>query len=122
MYLNYGDIDFFEYGILVQNKIEHEYDIIFCRPIYDSSDDIHYYFGEITVNTDDNWIDKKAVCDYIGMNNEFYELQFAIGCFEYYGADNFGTDFNNWNYSKEQIQEILKHRLIAFDGGFIKQW
>ncbi len=120
MYLNYGDIDFFEYGILVQNKIEHEYDIIFCIPIYDSSEEL-YYFGEITVNTNDDWIDKKAVCDYIGMNNEFYELQFAIGCFEYYGADNFGTDFNNWNYSKEQIKEILKHRFIAYDG-FIKQW
>lgn len=116
MYLNYGDVDFFEHGVLVQNRIEHEYDIIFCEPIYGSNDE--YYFGEITVNTTDEWIDKKAVCDYIGMRDVFNELQYAIGCLDYYGAENFGTDFNNWQYDKKGIQEILKHRLIGFDDGF----
>lgn len=111
MYLNYGDVNFFEYGRLVQNNREHEYDIIFCEPIYDTEN--LYYFGEITVNTTDSWIDKKAVCDYIGMNDLFYELQYAIGCLDYYGAENFGTDFQNWQYTHDEICEILRHRMIA---------
>lgn len=117
MYLSYGDVNFFEYGILVQNNIEHEYDIIFCQPIYDSGKE-EYYFGEITVNTTDDWIDRKAVCDYIGMNDEFNELQFAIGCLDYYGAENFGTDFNNWQYDKQAIKEYLKHKMICNDNEF----
>ena len=120
MYLNYGDVDFFQYGVLVQNRCEHEYDIIYCRPFDDIEDE--YYFGMVTVNTTDTWIDKKAVCDFIGMNNEFLELQYAIGCVEYYGLDNFGSDMQGWTYTKQEICEILKHQLIAYDGGFIKQW
>jgi hypothetical protein len=50
------------------------------------------------------------------MNNENYnEIYFAIGCFEYYGADNFGTDFQNWQYDRKSICDILKHRMIASD-------
>ena len=43
------------------------------------------------------------------MNDEFNELQFAIGCLDYYGAENFGTDFNNWQYDKQAIKEYLKN-------------
>lgn len=119
MYLSYGDVNFFEYGLLVQNNREHEYDIIFCQPIYDTPNNEElFYFGEITVCTTDSWINKKAVCDYIGMNDVFNELQFAVGCFEYYGAENFGTDFNNWQYDRQTIKEYLKHKLICNDNEF----
>ena len=107
--------------MLVQNNIEHEYDILYCYPIYDCQEET-YFFADVTVNTTDKWIDRKAVCDFIGMNEEFNEIQFAIGCLEYYGAENFGTDLQNWQYSRDAICEILKHKLIGVDGGFIKQW
>lgn len=115
MYISCGDVDFFEYGVLVQNNRDNEYDIIFCRPIYDLSEEL-YYFGEVTVDLDNTWMDKSAVLDFIGMNNENYnEINFAIGCLEYYGAENFGTDFQNWQYTRNEIKDILKHRLIASD-------
>ena len=116
MYLNYGDVNFFDYGMLVDTEhSDTDIDIIFCMPIYDTDTEL-YYFGEVTICINDEWIDKKSVMSYIGMDDKsFNNIQYAIGCLEYYGAENFGTDFQNWQYTREEICNILKHRLITCD-------
>ena len=118
MFINYGDRNFFEYGVLVDSEhSDTEFQILYCRP-YDDEED-KYQFAECTVDITDSWIDKKAVMSFAGMNEEnFNPIRFAIDCIEYYGVENFGGnsyayDFRNMN--KESIKEILKHRLIASD-------
>ena len=116
MYRNYGDKNFFDYGVLVDDEhSDDEFQIIRCRP-YDDIEDT-YAFAELTVNINDSWIDKKAVMRYIGMTEEtFDKVQFAIGCTDYYAWENFGIDYyQEYEYSKESICNILKNRLIAND-------
>ena len=116
MYKNYGDVNFFNYGMLVDTEhSDTDIDIIFCHPIYDTDTEL-YYFGAVTVCINDEWIDKKSVMSYISMDDKsFNNIHYAIGCLEYYGAENFGTDFQNWQYSREEICNILKHRFIDCD-------
>lgn len=116
MYINYGDKNFFEYGVLVDSEhSDTEINIIRCLP-YDEEN--RYQFNECTVDITDSWIDKKAVMNFIGMTEENFDpIQFAIGCTDYYSWDNFGYPYHyNWQYmTKEDICEILKYKPIAND-------
>ena len=118
MYVNYGDRNFFEYGILVDT--EHSdtvFSILYCRP-YDGEED-RYLFAECEVDIEDSWIDKAKVMAYIGMDGKNWDpVEYAIGCIEYYGAENFGGNnyaYDFTNMDKSGICEILRHRLIASD-------
>ena len=115
MYINYGDVDFFEYGVLVDSEhSDNTFDILICRP-FDDVDDL-YYFADCQVDITDNWIDKKAVCSYIGMNpDNFNNIEYAIGCIDYYGAENFSSPYLGYVFTKSEICEMLKHYLIASD-------
>ena len=119
MYINYGDRNFFDYGMLVDSEhSDTEFDIIFCRP-YDDEEDL-YQCGQVTVDINDSWIEKEKVESYIGLKKEDNPIQFAIGCLEYYGAENFGADdfwvYENWRYmTKESICKKLRNYLIASD-------
>lgn len=118
MYVNHGDKNFFEYGVLVDS--EHSdtcFPMLLCRPYTDEED--KYIFGEVEVDIRDSWIDRPNVMGFIGMTEETFDpVQFAIGCTEYYSWDNFGAinyayDWRNMN--KKSICEILKHHLIVSD-------
>ena len=117
MYKNYGDVNFFEYGRLVEEVNEHEFRIIMCNPYADQEG--AYQFAECLVDIRDSWIDVMAVMHYIGMRIEDFDpIQYALGCLEYYGAENFGGmsyAYDFCNMDKESICEILKHREIASD-------
>ena len=111
MYLNYGDKNFFEWGTLVEEHSDTEFSILICRPYGDT--DEYFQFGECTVDIDDTWIDRDAVMNYIGMSdNDFDPIQFAIGCIDYYGADNFGVfalGGRDWRYcTHDDICEVIK--------------
>jgi hypothetical protein len=117
MFLNYGDVNFFEYGRLVEQVNDHEFNILMCNPYPDKEDT--YQFAECSVDIEDSWIDKANVMAYCGLDSKNYDAtEYALGCLEYYGAENFGGmsyayDFRNMD--KESIKEILKHRQIASD-------
>lgn len=118
MYMNYGDKDFFEHGILVDAEhSDTEFPILHCMP-YPGEEDL-FQFGDCRVDITDSWIEKQAVMDYIGMKKaEFDPVQFAIGCIMYYGAENFGalSYAYDWRQMKRRdIEEILKYRIIASD-------
>ena len=115
MYKNYGDINFFEYGVLVDNDHrENEINILYCMP-YDDEENL-YLFADCSVDITDDWLDKKGIMDYIGMEeNNFDSIQFAIGCIEYYGVENFSSPYAGYQFTREEIEEMLKHYLIASD-------
>lgn len=117
MYINYGDKNFFDFGILIDT--EHSdtvFPMLLCMPYSDEED--LFQFGDVEVDIDDLWIDEKAVSDFCGSDKEIDPVGFAIGCTNYYSWDNFGA--MNYGYDwqrmdKNAIKEILKHRLIASD-------
>ena len=115
MYINYGDKNFFEYGCLVD--AEHndtEIKILYCKP-YDDEED-KFLFADCEVDTKDSWIDRNAIMDFIGMNEDNFDVvQFAIGCIEYYGVENFSSPYHGYQFKKEEIKKSLKHYLIASD-------
>lgn len=115
MFVNYGDVNFFELGILVDAEhSDTEFSILYCRP-YDDEEDL-YFFAECEVDVTDSWIDKNAVMDYLGMSAEnFNAVQYAIGCIEYYGAENFSSPYNGYQFTKKEIEDQLQHYLIASD-------
>lgn len=106
MYKNYGDVNFLEYGILVEEEKENEiYNMIICRPYSDVEN--KYIYGLCYVDITDNWIEKDKVMNYIGMTEENFEpIQFAIGCTEYYSLEDFGL-FGN-DYTKEEILQDME--------------
>lgn len=126
MYINYGDKNFFEHGVLIDNEHSNTvFDMLLCEPYFDTED--LYEFAHVQVDISDDWINIKAVKDYIGMTDEtFNPIQFAIGCIEYYSWDNFGADgygvAYDWRHmTKDQIYKELKGYLIANDNLDIEQ-
>lgn len=118
MYVNCGDKDFFERGRLVDSEhSDSVMDILVCNPYSDEED--LYQFGECSVDITDDWIDKQAVMDFLGMDSDsFNPIEYAIGCIDYYGMENFGACNYVYDYTrmtKEDIKDILKYRLIATD-------
>ncbi len=122
MYKNYGDRDFFEYGVLIDsNHSDTEFNIIYCRPIDDKEN--CYIFAECNVNITDEWINKGDVMNFIGMNNENFNPEyFAIGCIEYYGVSLFSRAYScsEMYYTKEEIKDSLKHKIIDYDNLIIE--
>lgn len=115
MYINYGDVNFFENGILVDAEhSDTEIKILYCRP-YDDEED-KFLFADCTVDITDSWINKKSVMDCLGMTEETFDfIQFAIGCVEYYGVENFSSPYDGYQFTRKEIEERLKYYMIASD-------
>lgn len=105
---NYGDVDFFEYGTLVSQESETEFRILRCLPYSDHED--MFQFADLHVDISDTWIDREWVESYTDCNRETEPLRYAIACTDSYGWDNFGADYNPWNWqhmTRPVIMEIL---------------
>lgn len=115
MFVNYGDRDFFECGVLVDaDHSDTEFPILYCRPIDDEED--MYFFADCEVDIEDSWIDREDVMKFNGMNHdEFDPISFTIGCIEYYGAENFSSPFDGYTFNREEIESKLKNHWIATD-------
>lgn len=109
-YANYGDVDFFENGTYVANDPDCNtaYYIIRCLPYSDQEG--HYMYGDLYVDISDSWIDRSAVMDYAGMDEESFDpVLFAIACTDYYSWENFGAEegFPNFGWQDVTREEIL---------------
>ena len=124
MFMNYGDYDFFENGVLIDT--EHTYEpengrreltMLRCMP-YDDNEN-RYMFGELYIDIDDSWIDRPAVMSFLGMTEETFDpIQFAIGLTDWYSWDNFGAELYDADWQdvdRDYIEDFLRHRLIAID-------
>ena len=120
MFINYGDRNFFENGMLVDTEhSDCEFQILYCRPYADEQD--KYQFAELNIDLTDQWLTERQteVLQYIGQTNISDDpVRFAIGAVEYFGPENFGAASNyayNWqDVSKKEICEILRYRMIDF--------
>ena len=87
MYVNRGDVNFFEGGRLVENLGNGLFSIITCDFIYDAGDDA-YLFAHVEVDTTDDWIDRDAVESFAGAPED--DEMFALDALSYYGPYEFG--------------------------------
>lgn len=116
MYRNYGDKNFFEYGVLVDDEhSDTEYDILWCMPFSDKEG--MFLYAKCRVDISDSWIDRDTVMQYCGIDeNSFDPIQFAISCIDYYGVENFSDPYDGYEHDREYIKNRLKNFLIANDG------
>ena len=125
MFKNYGDRNFLEYGVLVDD--EHEEDeirVLYCLPLEELNSytgEQQYLFAAVVVCIDDEWIDREDVMTFIGMTNESYdEIQFAIGCVEFYGIEEFSGG-QTYVYNADEIKKELNGYLIAWDNLVVEE-
>lgn len=117
MYINYGDRNFFESGLLIDT--EHSdtvFDMLICEPYSDEED--LFQFAHITVDIEDDWIDWSKVISCTG-HEPVSNVCKAIMAYEYYGPEEFGA-YSNVTYdwtrmNRESIKNELKHYLITWD-------
>lgn len=109
MYKNYGDVNFFDYGVLVEKESENIYNIITCQTDCDSEN--NYLFSTCQVDITDSWIDKHDVCAYASIKDvsindiEEEKVWFAIAVVNYYGAYHCNGD-ETWKKKNEVIDYI----------------
>lgn len=117
MYKNYGDRNFFEHSVLVDSDhSDSVFDIIRCEPYCDEEN--KYCCAALTVDIEDDWINRKAIMDFLGMDEKHFDpIEFAIGCTDYYDWGNFGAyDFDpRFNYQQMDRDDCLK----VLDGNLI---
>ena len=126
MFRNYGDRNFLQYGCLVDDEHEeNEVRVLYCRPFDEPNGytgEWEYLFADCTVCVEDDWIDRKAVMDYIGMTYESYdEIRYAIGCIEYYGVENFADSFSTNILTAGGVKRELDYYLIAWDNLVVEE-
>ena len=120
MYNNYGDVNFFENGILLKEEEENVYNIIYCQP--DNDEENNYLFSDTNVDITGSWIDKNDVCKYAGLRSysidyiEEEKALFAIACISYYGAENFGR--TSWKKKNEIIDYMVDYEEEIEDYSF----
>ena len=114
MYKNYGDVNFLEDGMLVERDDRKGcFNILFCYPYSDVEN--LYQFGQVYIDVNDSWINKKAVESYCVSKAEDDEVQYAISCLGYYGPDTFGVESysrHDWRYCNA---EFIKNELRGYD-------
>ena len=120
MYVNHGDKNFFDVGILVDT--EHSdtvFDMLLCKP-YEDEEDL-FQFAHVQVDIEDDWIEREKVMNFCGMTEEDFDpVQFAIGCTDWYPWENFGAGSFAYSYdwthmTRKQIYKELRNYLIASD-------
>ena len=89
MYKNYGDVNFFEYGRLVELQNDGTVNMLVCNPVVGLRDPRYYQFDDINVNINDSWINVNAVCSYADISKDDV-IRFALACVDYYGTEPFG--------------------------------
>ena len=119
MYNNYGDVNFFDYGVLVEADSNNEniFRIIKCQPDCDMEN--HYALQDVEIDVTDSWIDKHEVCAFNGLRDvsidytDEEKVLFAIGVVDYYGSNAGG--FNQWMVKNEVIDYIEHHADVEYE-------
>ena len=125
MFRNYGDRNFLQYGCLVDNEHEeNEVRVLYCIPFDEPNGytgEWEYLFADCTVCVEDDWIDRKAVMDSIGMTEETYnEIEYAIGCIEYYGVEEFSGG-QSYVYNADEIKKELRDYIIDWENLVVEE-
>ena len=111
MYINRGDVNFFEYGRLVEDLGDNVFSIISCDPMYDENEG-KYLFSICEVDTHDNWIDHQAVRSFAGTDSDSDAMDYALDILSYYGSQEFG------DMGEVLTEEEIIERMDSFDAVF----
>ena len=113
MFENYGDVNFFEYGRLVELQNDGTVNMLVCNPVFGLRDPRCYQFDYINVDINDRCINVNAVERYADVSKTDI-IRFALASVDYYGTEKFGgTPY----YTEEQFKtknEVLD-RLKYYD-------
>ena len=115
---NYGDVNFLDNGCIAAADPDREgcYYVITCYLVEDVDSDRCYLLQDCYVDTNDDWLDQKAVGDYSGVyNNEDNMAWFAVDCVHYYGGENFGANvppagldnYDDYLLTAEEVEEYM---------------
>ena len=96
MYINKGDVNFFENGCLIEDRGNGIFAIFICMPFYENEDS--YLFAHVEVDVNDSWINRDAVMRFAG--NPVDDMDFAMGMISYYGVQEFGDDIETLNHDE----------------------
>ena len=109
MYKNYGDVNFFEYGRLVEKAEDINcFSVLVCNYVYIRKDSERcFQFDNCYVDISDSWIDVDAVESYAECSKESEPELFAIACIDYYGVRNFGGTAY-YVFTKSELKEKIK--------------
>lgn len=102
-WFRFGDVNPIEHSGMFIRKNKKEFDII---KIVGTSETCSNYvlYGEVTLDINDSWIDKKDVIKMSGKKpNEITAMEFAGLVIDYYGVENAGGSF-----TKERPQTVVK--------------
>lgn len=106
MFMNYGDVSFFDGGRLVEKIDDTQYEVIGCDILQDDPTNDFRLF-DVIYDTDDErrtgeslddagsnkWIDVRLVYDYGGdadEDDDYDHVPFILDAISYYGPENFG--------------------------------
>ena len=115
MYKNFGDRNFFEYGILLDNDhSDTQFPILVCSPIYEEDENGNqlYLFADCFVDVEDEWMDSESVESCCGSWN--CNEHYAIACINYYGTHEFSDCINSGIFTAEEIVEKLRKYFIDY--------
>lgn len=113
MFVNYGDKDFYENGLLVDDAVglDGEVRVIVCMPCSYLKD--RYLFADCYVNTTDSWIDKDVInIDNISGCGSENALK-ALACIEHYGVHEFAEVVDT--VSRSDVEYRLLERGIEIN-------
>lgn len=96
MYINRGDVNFFDGGRLVEDEGDGVYSIIMCDAFYDEEDS--YLFAHVEIDINDSWIDIDAVERFGGVPED--EITLALDILSYYGPQEFGDGGEALNHDE----------------------
>lgn len=110
MYVNHGDMHFFESGMLIDDS-HGITDIRFiqCEPLYDDfgDDEMRYYFAAGSVDCTDTWMNVDAVMDYTDLADIATIPEFARACIDYYGGEEFSCDWDVHVMTRPEIERVI---------------
>ena len=102
----YGDVSPLEYGgAWVKKDREHNFYVIKID-ILGNTDNIR--FSDTYIDTTDTWINKKAVKDFVGADDQkdYSEEMYALDIVSYYGEYHCGGEHQTYTDKKELIERL----------------
>jgi hypothetical protein len=111
----FGDVHPFEHGGGWARKIgEHEWEVVYLT---EGQTEEQCTFEVLTINLMDTWLKQASVADTCDWNLGTTELQRAVDCIWYHGAQNFGGSGNADPVDIEEAKKLVRGMGIIIEGG-----
>lgn len=110
-YENYGDVNFFENGLMIMDIGDDQYEILTCDFVNDADGDT-YLFSHGLVDLSDSWLKLDEVREYAGEEHEGAELVADI--VRYWGPIEFNGGYEE-TLSSAEVMEAMEGFAEEYD-------